>query len=527
MIRRDDVNAELEERICSETPILPIMNTIVARPLFHHFAIALMVILTGVFSALQSSIASEPFVVLPVLETPQTLDTDEPQPPGVLQGDSDDPAIWVHPTSPEHSLVIATLKNGGLAVFDLQGQLRQLFAPEEYGAFRYNNVDLVYNFKLGNIRADIAVATDRANDTLVVFQIHPLTRKLTDITSASMPASIFGIDDGTHTAYGVATYVSPVSGKTYAFVAQRSGKLVAQLELTDDGTGKVTGTTIRQLELPVPTGDPEDSQSEGMVVDRFLGRLYVGMENYGVLRFNAEPDGGPAFTEILLVDDDVVQADVEGLTIYYGPGDAGYLLVSSQGNNTFIVMDRVNNSYLGSFTVVANGSVDSVEESDGADVINVPLGPAFPYGLLVVQDGDNEPRVLVEDEGELENIASNFKYIPWQSVASAFPAPLVVDTRSFNPRGTALEQVDRIIADVEALAAAGVLSPAAARDLLLFLLKARNAIQNGQPGVAVFSLGAFQVRLAFLAVRHRLDLNIALSLGLAAEALERWLRQGE
>src|SRR5688572_4143767 len=154
---------------------------------------------------LHAVIAAEPASVLPVLETPQTLDTGDPVLAGVLQGDSDDPAIWVHPTRPTESLVLATLKNGGMAVFDLKGRLRQLFAPEEYGAFRYNNVDLVYNFKLGGVRADIAVATDRANDTLIVFRIDPLTLRLTDITSPDMPASIFGLDDGTHTAYGVAT----------------------------------------------------------------------------------------------------------------------------------------------------------------------------------------------------------------------------------------------------------------------------------------------------------------------------------
>jgi myo-inositol-hexaphosphate 3-phosphohydrolase len=476
---------------------------------------------------LSTGFTADPFPVLPVLETPQTLDTGDPVPAGVLQGDSDDPAIWVHPTNPQDSLVLATLKNGGMAVFDLKGRVRQLFAPEVYGAFRYNNVDLAYNFKLGNIRADIAVATDRANDTLVVFRIHPLTRTLTDITSPTMPPSIFGLDDGTHTAYGVAVYTSPVSGRTYAFVAQRAGKFVAQLELTDDGSGRITATQVRQLELPVPTGDPEDSQAEGMVVDRDLGRLYVGMENFGVLRFNAEPDGGPSFTQILTVDDDLVQADVEGLTIYYGAGTAGYLMVSSQGNNTFIVLDRVENAYLGSFTVVAHGTIDSVEESDGADVINLPLGPAFPSGLLVVQDGDNEPRVLVEDDGELENIASNFKFIPWQSVAAAFPSPLIVDTQSFNPRGTAFEQIDRILADVAALAAAGELSTSDAKNLLDQLTFARSALQRERIRVAVLSLKAFQLQVATLAFRQRLDLDIALSLGFAAGALEQSLDPGK
>lgn len=174
---------------------------------------------------------------------------------------------------------------------------------------------------------------------------------------------------------------------------------------------------------------------------------------------------------------------------------------------------------------IANGGVDSVEESDGADVINVPLGPAFPYGLLVVQDGDNEPRVLVEDDGELENIASSFKFVPWQSVASAFPSPLLVDTRAFNPRGTALEQLDRLIGDVADLVEADELSETDGRNLLLQLKLARVTLQKGRFRLTVAALNAFELRLAWLALRHRLDSDIAVSLGLAAETLENELDQ--
>jgi 3-phytase len=464
-----------------------------------------------------------PVSVLPVLETPQTLDTDE-APPGVLQGDSDDPAIWVHPTHPGQSLVLASLKNGGLAVFDLAGQLRQLFAPEEYGAFRYNNVDLVYNFKLGQIRTDIAVATDRANDTLVVFRIDPVTQTLSDITAGSMPAAIFE-DDGIHTAYGIATYTSAVSGKNYAFVAKRAGNLVAQLELIDAGDGTVTAEKVRTMELPIFDNEPEDSQPEGMVADPQFKRLYVGMENFGVFRIDAEPDAGSAFTSILPVDDDLVQADVEGLTIYYGPGEQGYLLVSSQGNNSFIVLDRKSNDIIGNFQVIANGPLDSVEECDGADVINLNLGPAFPMGLLVVQDGDDDPKVLVEDDGELENIATSFKFVPWENVAQAFPTPLVIDTQAYNPRGTSLAQIERVRTDVASLLAGGELRTSDANKLLAHLNVTPVAIRNGNNKVAMSSLNAFQSQLASIHSSGRLAADVVLSLALAAETLESWLGQ--
>ena len=39
--------------------------------------------------------------------------------------DTDDPAIWIHPTNPQESLVIGTDKDtdGGLYVFNLQGKI--------------------------------------------------------------------------------------------------------------------------------------------------------------------------------------------------------------------------------------------------------------------------------------------------------------------------------------------------------------------------------------------------------------------
>ena len=50
---------------------------------------------------------------------------------------ADDPAIWVHPTEPEHSLVLGTNKQTGLEIYDLQGKRLQSLAVG-----RLNNVDL-------------------------------------------------------------------------------------------------------------------------------------------------------------------------------------------------------------------------------------------------------------------------------------------------------------------------------------------------------------------------------------------------
>jgi len=145
--------------------------------------------------------------VAPTKETPaKTRIVDRGNP------DLDDPAIYVHPSDPSASLVITALKDAGLAVYDLQGRELQTILPAD---IRYNNVDILYGFQLGSEIVDLAVASDRRNDRLAIFQIDPETRQLTDITASDIPETIFGIDDGEQTAYGLTTYTSPISGTTF------------------------------------------------------------------------------------------------------------------------------------------------------------------------------------------------------------------------------------------------------------------------------------------------------------------------
>lgn len=377
-------------------------------------------------------------VALPELETLPVVDTDEEVPDGTIAGDADDPAIWVHPTDAAESLVLTALKDGGLAVFDLEGELVQSIAPDEYGGVRYNNVDLIYGFELGGESVDLAIASDRENDTLAIFQIDSTTGILSDVTSSEILETIFGVDDGEQTAYGIATYTSPVTGKSYAFATQREGDQIAQLELLDDGAGGVKAELVRTLTVPIPPdGELEDAQTEGIVVDRELGYLYVGQENLGIFKFFAEPYESDEGVLIDSIEGGNLQADVEGLTIYYAENGTGYLLASSQGDSTFAVYTREgDNQYIGNIAIGASGSIDSVEESDGADVINVPLGNQYPFGLLVVQDGANDPQIVVENDEELENISTGFKLVPWQNVATAFPDALKIDPTSSDPRSS-------------------------------------------------------------------------------------------
>jgi len=99
---------------------------------------------------------------------------------------ADDPAIWIDQKDPGRSVVLGTLKNGGLTVFDLTGKQVQRFAtppaPEEgQEPGRFNNVDIVGN---------LAVVTDRGRDQLRTYAIKN-GRPVATVASAPVTFRIF------------------------------------------------------------------------------------------------------------------------------------------------------------------------------------------------------------------------------------------------------------------------------------------------------------------------------------------------
>jgi 3-phytase len=155
------------------------------------------------------------------------------------------------------------------------------------------------------------------------------------------------------------------------------------------------------------------SQAEGCAADDELGALYVAEEDVALWRYDAAPEGGAQRRLVAAVASlSALHDDLEGVAIYYGANGAGHLIVSSQGNDSYAVFDREGeNPYVGSFVVVADtaSGVDGTAETDGVDVISTPLGPDFPAGLFVAQDGRN----LMPEENQ------NFKLVSWSEIAEA------------------------------------------------------------------------------------------------------------
>lgn len=388
--------------------------------------------------------------VAPVTQTRPFGDAESADPPN---SDADDPAIWVHPNQPHQSVVVGTLKEGGLVAFDLAGrELQHLAAPPpptpEAAPGRFNNIDVL---------GSLAIVSDRGRDRIRVYAIDPRgaaagSQVLRDLTSPATPrvfsASEAGVDEQ-RTAYGLAAGTDRDTGRPFVVASRRSETELARLALVRDASG-VAVRRMATLRLPdtftLPDGtrwqpctDPGDGpQVEGMVVDSERGVLYAAQEAVGIWRIplTHEGFGTPALIDRVrgygvpasydeASDECVVSgpdpgfggrwltADAEGLTT----AKPGHLIASSQGDSTFVVYERGGrNRHVGGFRVGAGGGNDSVEHSDGAAVVTTPLGKDYPAGLLVVHDGERRP-ALRDPEGE-EIDTTGFAYVSWKAVAA-------------------------------------------------------------------------------------------------------------
>jgi len=314
----------------------------------------------------------------PVQNVVAAVETD----PVNTKGDSaDDATLWVHASDPSLSLVIGTDKKSGLAVYDLSGKEIQFVRDGQM-----NNVDHRDGFPLAGKNVSLVTASNRSNNTIAIYKIDADTRRLENVAAAPVKT----ID-----AYGSCMYKSK-AGKFYYIVTSKQG-VVEQYELFEDGKG-VSAKPVRQFKV--------GSQLEGCVADDELGYLYIGEEDVGIWKYSAEPDA-----ELLKTKVDTVGpggnlvADVEGLTIAYESDGKGYLIASSQGNSTFAVYKREGaNDYVKSFRIVRGEKIDEVTETDGIHVTTANLGPLFPKGVFIAQDG-------LDDKGK-----QNFKLVPWDLI---------------------------------------------------------------------------------------------------------------
>lgn len=305
---------------------------------------------------------------------------------------ADDPAIWAHPTDPRRSLVVATDKQAGLYVYDMAGAVVQFVNDG-----KMNNVDLRDGFRLGGEAVTLVAASNRTDKSIALYVLDHDTGQLRNVADGVQPT---GLED----PYGLCLYREPTSGRAYVFINGDETRK-RQWELVDAGNGRVRAEFVRELTFA--------SQTEGCVVDDDAGVLFVNEEDDALWRIGAGPDAGTTLTRVEgVADNPALLDDLEGIALYDLGGGRGYLVSSSQGNNTYAVYDRqAPHRYRGSFAVVADPirGIDGISETDGLDVTSRNLGPGFEHGAMVAQDGRN----VLPTENQ------NYKYVPWEAIARA------------------------------------------------------------------------------------------------------------
>ncbi len=283
----------------------------------------------------------------------------------VVNHDTDDPAIWINRADTLKSLIIGTDKDsdGGLYAFDLAGKI----VGKSERLQRPNNVDIAYNLYLAGRLTDIAVATERETNRIRIFRLPDL-----------QPIDNGGISvfegEAQRDPMGVALYTRPGDSAIFAIVGRKTGPAEGylwQYRLQDDGKGHVKAELVRKFGKY--SGKKE---IEAIAVDNTLGYVYCSDETVGIRKYYADPEKKDD-TELHFFGQTGFASDHEGISLYPLSDSTGYLLVSNQQANSFMIFRREgNNEFVGEVPV-------STVESDGSDITPVTFGNKFPGGLFV------------------------------------------------------------------------------------------------------------------------------------------------
>jgi 3-phytase len=261
------------------------------------------------------------------------------------------------------------------------------------------------------------------------------------------------------------------------FVTQRERGFVRQLRVESQTDGTLSyrvkrtflfDTSFDLLDehglpyrwTPCREAAQEEPQSEGLVFDAANDTLYVAFETIGLYKlpisprtprhvsvghdrliepitsfgqaYRATPDDDeftceynastpPAGGDIDAPGANVhvgkfLAADLEGLSIVASTPGYTVMLASSQGDSSFHVyaLSRGRPRHLGSFLI------EGVGETDGVYYVPTPLGKQYPFGLLVVQNGQApEPADTGDINGYEFDGATQFKYVDFREALKA------------------------------------------------------------------------------------------------------------
>jgi 3-phytase len=271
--------------------------------------------------------------------------------------ETDDPAIWLHPSKPELSLIVGTVKaekpRGALAVYDLRGK-----EIERHEGFDVpNNVDIL---------GDIGIVTEPFRHSVRTFRMsgpvpHLRLEKTVEVFRGQLGEM--------RAPMGVALYRRKRDGALYAILSRADGpkeKFLWQYRIDSGGMVKV-----REFGAFSGVGD-----LEAVAVDQERELVFYSDEQCCVRVYRADPEAAGAGDEITRFAREGFKGDREGIAI-----TDRYVIVTDQMSprSQYHVFDK--NSY----REIAIWRGQSLQ-TDGIAATGRSLGLLFPNGLFVAMN---------------------------------------------------------------------------------------------------------------------------------------------
>ena len=387
---------------------------------------------------------------------------EETVPPRGKETAADDPGIWLAEVATD-SLIFGSLKVGGIDAYNLSGEIVQHINPpgppgEGLKGSDFNNLDVIQGAAAAGFPGDLVVVSDRGRDRLRIYVVDPRGaatpggKVLTDITDPAAPRlfskSEAEVEDQLN-AYGLALHMTAAGG-VQAIVTRRNTTDVGMFDLQPTEGGLATYVRRDKITMPdhfkLPNGDQwypcteedEPPKLEGMVIDRRTHVLYAAQEEVGIWRvplddtafgtrqliergtkYGVQEEWDPDTEECAPVGDDPgyggkhLVYQVEGLAIAYLDDGTGTLVVSSQGNSTIAFFRLASGEaweWYRQIRISQSAATDGASQTDGVAVVTEPVGPTYPHGLLVVQDGHNRS---IGGGTDRHIPRTDFKYVRW------------------------------------------------------------------------------------------------------------------
>lgn len=298
--------------------------------------------------------------------------------------DTDDPAIWVNPKDASKSIVFGTDKetNGAIYAFDLEGEIIE--SKTIRNIERPNNVDIEYGFKLNDSTiTDILVFTEREKQQIRLYSVPDMK----PLDGGGFP--VFEDEDSlkNRLPMGIGLYKSPKDSVVYAIVGRKTGSLknyLYQYVLHSDSLG-VKAKLVRKF-----GSFSGKKEIEAIAIDDEKGFVYYSDEGVCIKKYHAEPSLGNE--EISCFGGDYFLEDIEGIAIAIKPNGTGSIVVSDQQKGQFNIFSRTENRFVKAINL-------STLETDGCEVVTIPLNAIFKNGLFVAMN--DEKNFFFYDLGKL------------------------------------------------------------------------------------------------------------------------------